>query len=45
MDCVVLVTNHTAYDYQWLLDHARLFVDTRNVTKGLRDPRSVVVKL
>lgn len=45
MDCVVLVTDHSAYDYQWLVDHARIFVDTRNVTKGLADPKKVVVCL
>ena len=45
MDCVVLVTNHSSYDYQWLVDHSRIFVDTRNVTKGVNDPKQVVVKL
>lgn len=45
MDCVVLVANHSSYDYQWLVDHAQIFVDTRNVTRDLHDPRKVVVKL
>jgi UDP-N-acetyl-D-glucosamine dehydrogenase len=36
-DCVVVVTDHSAYDWQWVLRHARLLVDTRNVTAG-RDP-------
>ena len=45
MDCVVLVTNHTSYDYQWLVDHANIFVDTRNATKGVRDLRKVIVKV
>lgn len=29
-DCVVIVTNHSAYDYPALLRNARLIVDTRN---------------
>lgn len=45
MDCLILVTNHSSYNYQWLVDHAKIFVDTRNVTKGLADPRQIVVKL
>ena len=33
-DCVVIVTNHTAYDYDFILQHARLVVDTRNATRN-----------
>ena len=29
-DCVVIVTNHSAYDYQKMLADAKLIVDTRN---------------
>ena len=29
-DCVVVVTNHSAYDYHTLLDAANLILDTRN---------------
>jgi len=45
MDCVILVADHSSYDYQWLVDHSNIFVDTRNVTKDLADPKKVVVKL
>jgi UDP-N-acetyl-D-glucosamine dehydrogenase len=31
-DCVVIVTDHSNYDWQHVLDHARLVVDTRHVT-------------
>ncbi len=31
-DCVVIVTDHSAYDWQQILDHSRLVVDTRHVT-------------
>lgn len=29
-DCVVIITNHSSYDYLRLLEEARLIVDTRN---------------
>ena len=29
-DCVVIVTNHSSYDYAAILEQARLIVDTRN---------------
>lgn len=38
VDCVLLVTDHDAYDYPWLAKHARLIVDTRNAFKGLKAP-------
>ena len=31
-DCVVVATNHSSYDWDWLVEHARLIVDTRNAT-------------
>jgi UDP-N-acetyl-D-glucosamine dehydrogenase len=34
-DAVVIVTDHTAVDYQRVVDVARLVVDTRNATAGL----------
>ncbi|MBY0523321.1 MAG: nucleotide sugar dehydrogenase [Gemmataceae bacterium] len=31
-DCLVIVTDHSAYDYDWLVQNAKLIVDTRNAT-------------
>jgi UDP-N-acetyl-D-glucosamine dehydrogenase len=33
-DCVVIVTDHSAFDYDSLVDKAALIVDTRNSLKG-----------
>lgn len=41
-DAVVWVTDHTAYDRQWVLDNAKLIVDTRNATKGVNGKARVV---
>ncbi len=35
-DCVVIVTDHTAYDWRWVVAHARLLIDTRNATVNVR---------
>jgi UDP-N-acetyl-D-glucosamine dehydrogenase len=34
-DCVVIVTDHSQYDYRTIVANARLVVDTRNATKGI----------
>jgi UDP-N-acetyl-D-glucosamine dehydrogenase len=31
-DCLVIVTDHSQFDYAWITRHARLVVDTRNAT-------------
>ena len=40
-DCVVIVTNHSAFDYQALVERSRLVVDTRNALKGIRSEKIV----
>ncbi|MEN8258464.1 MAG: nucleotide sugar dehydrogenase [Thermodesulfobacteriota bacterium] len=30
-DCIIVATDHSAYDYDFILKHAKLIVDTRNV--------------
>jgi UDP-N-acetyl-D-glucosamine dehydrogenase len=34
-DCVIVVTDHSAYDYGWIVRHAPLVIDTRNATRDL----------
>ncbi len=34
-DCVLLVTDHSAYDYEWIAAKSKLIVDTRNAFKGI----------
>ncbi len=33
-DCVLIVTDHSAYDFSWIVKNSRLIVDTRNATSG-----------
>jgi UDP-N-acetyl-D-glucosamine dehydrogenase len=34
-DCVLIVTDHSSYDYRQIANTARLVVDTRNATNGI----------
>jgi UDP-N-acetyl-D-glucosamine dehydrogenase len=40
-DCVVIVTDHSDYDYKKIVGEAQLVVDTRNATKGIASPKVV----
>jgi UDP-N-acetyl-D-glucosamine dehydrogenase len=44
-DCVVIVTDHSAIDYAWLVDEAQLVVDLRNATGTNGRRSSKVFKL
>jgi UDP-N-acetyl-D-glucosamine dehydrogenase len=44
-DCVVIVTNHSEYDYAAILENASLVVDTRNALGKLGKNHPKVVKL
>ena len=43
-DCVLIVTDHSAYDWPWIARHAPLIVDTRNALKDITDPRGKIVR-
>jgi UDP-N-acetyl-D-glucosamine dehydrogenase len=40
-DCVVIVTDHSGFDYSLLVERSRLIVDTRNALKGFRSDKIV----
>jgi len=41
-DCVLIVTDHSAYDYASVVKHSRLVVDTRNATKAVVEGRDKI---
>ena len=41
-DCVVIITDHSQYDYPWIVKNSRLVIDTRNATKKMK--RGKIVK-
>ncbi len=44
-DCVIIVTNHREIDYQKIVDHAGLVVDTRNAIRGPLKGKARVIRL
>jgi len=40
-DCVLIIANHSAFDYARLLEDAQLIVDTRNAMKGFTSEKIV----
>lgn len=41
-DCVLIVTDHSDYDYQRIVNEAKLVVDSRNATKGIKSSKIVL---
>jgi UDP-N-acetyl-D-glucosamine dehydrogenase len=44
LDAVVVVTDHSQVDYAWVVRHAPLIIDTRNVTKNMKQWKRKIVK-
>lgn len=44
-DCVLIMTDHSCLDYQWIVEQAKLVVDTRNATKEVQGLREKIVKI
>ena len=40
-DCVLVLTDHSSYDYRRIVSESQLVVDTRNATKGMEDIKVV----
>jgi UDP-N-acetyl-D-glucosamine dehydrogenase len=43
-DCVLIATDHSAYDYAFIVEHSRLVIDTRNATKNVAKGREKIVR-
>ena len=43
-DCVLVSTDHSAYDWDFIVEYAQLVVDTRNATKDVLNNRDKIVK-
>ncbi len=44
LDCVLIATDHSAYDYPMIVKHARLVLDTRNATRDIVEGREKIHK-
>jgi UDP-N-acetyl-D-glucosamine dehydrogenase len=43
-DVVLISTNHSDYDYKWIVKHAQLVIDTRNACANVKVGRNKIVK-
>ena len=43
-DCVLIATDHSAYDWEFIVQHSQLIVDTRNATKNVQSGREKIRK-
>jgi UDP-N-acetyl-D-mannosaminuronate dehydrogenase len=39
---VIILTDHTDYNYQWIVDNAKMIFDTRNATKKVTKNRQKI---
>ena len=44
-DCIIILTDHSAYDFQRIVAGTKLVVDTRNATKDLQQFKDKIIKL
>ena len=40
-DCVLILTDHSAYDFETIVAEARLVIDSRNATRSINSPKVV----
>jgi len=45
MDCVVIITDHSLYDFEWIVKNVKLVIDTRNATRDIIDSTGKIIKL
>ncbi|MEQ9071137.1 nucleotide sugar dehydrogenase [Gimesia chilikensis] len=43
-DCVLIATDHSAYDYDFIVKHSQMVLDTRNATKNVTEGREKIFK-
>ncbi len=43
-DALLIATDHTDYDYDFIVEHANLVIDTRNATKDVHIHRNKIIK-
>jgi hypothetical protein len=44
-DCLIILTDHSAYDFRSVVEAAKLVIDTRNATKGFDAFKDRIIKL
>lgn len=42
-DCILILTDHSSVDYSWVVEKAKIVVDTRNATKNVKDKSKIIL--
>ncbi len=42
-ECVLVATNHAAYDWALIVEHAKLIIDSRGATRGIKAPKARII--
>ncbi len=42
-DCVVIITDHSVYDYEFIVKYSNIILDTRNATKVCKERKNVIL--
>lgn len=45
VDCVIITTDHSKYDFENIVKHANLIIDTRNATKSVQNAGGKIIRL
>ncbi len=43
-DIILIATDHSCYDYKWIVKNAKMVIDSRNATANVRSGRNKIVK-
>jgi UDP-N-acetyl-D-glucosamine dehydrogenase len=44
MDAVLIITDHSDYDYDWIVENSSIVIDTRNATRNVSSNRHKIIK-
>ncbi len=44
-DCAAIITDHSNFNYQWIVNNSKLIIDTRNATKNIHNGKSKIFKI
>ncbi|WP_269746098.1 hypothetical protein [Syntrophaceticus schinkii] len=42
---MLIATDHSDFDYDWIVENSKIVVDTRNATRGVKNHRDKIVKI
>lgn len=45
VDCVLIITDHSCFDYSWIVKNSKMVFDTRNATKDIQNGREKIIKI